>query len=371
MKLQSIQFGIQRTRTRFPLLPFLVGVVMLAFAVAPADSFAFSFEKIEIKSKFGERFRAELDVVLEEDGEFQVKIGDKDDYRRLELERPGLIDDIEIVNSPENGERRRTLQVVSGRPLFFPSFHLVIRGTYKGGTLLENYLVTVDFQQNLALNVKNPKNKKPDESVSFPKKEVDLLQGGDRAEDLLASAGTQQEPAARDGKAKERGAPPATVQKPPPGIHSRVNAPTWMAKPPAKLQGGRGETAYFRGATWVESRAFPDKMPPMDPPQLSKKAEDAMPQVSSQESVHSAANRVPPEIEATPKPDATPGNDPSSTGPHYGPLARGENLFSIVKKTQCRTLGCHAGRSRSLDGKPEQFPVWKYEWDQKWQPVES
>ena len=71
-------------------------VIALAFAGRTTDSFAFSFEGMEIQTKFGERFRAELDVLLEEDGDFLVQIGDKEDYQLLELERPRIIDDLKI-----------------------------------------------------------------------------------------------------------------------------------------------------------------------------------------------------------------------------------------------------------------------------------
>ena len=75
------------------MLPLLILVVALAFAARTTDSFAFSFEGIDIQTKFGERFRAELDVLLEEDGDFLAQIGDLEDYKRLELERPKIIDD--------------------------------------------------------------------------------------------------------------------------------------------------------------------------------------------------------------------------------------------------------------------------------------
>ncbi len=115
-----------------PVLPLLMLVIALAFAVRTTDSFAFSFEGINIQSKFGERFRAELDVLLEEDGDFLVQIGDQEDYQLLEMERPKIIDDLKIVTPVQAGEPRRTIRVISERPLFFPSFNLVIRGTFKG-----------------------------------------------------------------------------------------------------------------------------------------------------------------------------------------------------------------------------------------------
>ena len=86
------------------------------------DSFAISFGGIEINSKFGERFNAELDVTLEEEGAFQIQIGDEEDYRRLELDRPAILDDLKIEPSQENQGTRKTFRVISQKPLFYPSF---------------------------------------------------------------------------------------------------------------------------------------------------------------------------------------------------------------------------------------------------------
>ncbi len=322
-----------RASAGFPLLPVLLWVIVLAVAVRATDSFAFSFEKIDIQSKFGERFLAELDVLLEEDGEFQVQIGDSEDYQRLELERPKIIDDLEIVASTETAGKRRTLQVVSGSPLFYPSFYLVIRGAYKGGTLLENYLVTVDFQQNLALNVKNPKNKKQKESISPNKEKVDLLQGGEAAENLTVDAETPKQAKAEAVKGEDENAIPLldNDQNEPSGIPSRVNAPSWMAKPPAELQGVRGKDSFFPGATWVSPRIFPDKMPPMDSPQSAVDAEQATNQVSTKESMEPQQKTPSNQMEATPVPKQDL-RVPVSSESGYGPLAQGENLFSVVKK---------------------------------------
>jgi Tfp pilus assembly protein FimV len=303
----------------------LILVIVLAIAGRSDDCSAFSFEGIDIQSKFGERFRAELSILLEENDEFQVQIGDKDDYQRLELERPRIIDDLKIVIPDATEEGRRTIQVVSGRPLFFPSFNLIIRGTSDGGTLLENYLVAVDFQQNLALNVQEGKKQSPETIIPSPKKEVDLLKGGGAAADSTTSMETQKELVA-DG---EGGVPLEVAdEEGPSGIPPRVDAPSWMGKPPAQLKGVRGRDTYFPGATWVSQKETPDKMPPFNPSELPKEVEEEMTQVPRKESAPSQAKTVTPE---TLPPDLRVENS-SSPGLGYGPLARGENLFSIAKK---------------------------------------
>jgi len=296
-----------------------------ALVGSSTDGFAFSFEGIDIQSKFGERFSAELKVLLEEDGEFQVKIGDKADYRRLELERPGIIDDLKIVVPDETKERRKTIRVISGRPLFFPSFNLVIKGTFNDGTLLENYLVAVDFQQNLALNVKEQKKQLPETTPPLQKEEVDLLKGGSATEESTASIGNKKELLA-----KEEGvvAPEIADEQEPPGILPRVNAPSWMAKPPSELKGVRGRDSFFPGATWISEKGFPVKMPPYDPSLLQKEPPYEVAQVLEKEPAETEARTLAPET--APSPDRV--ENPSSPGLGYGPLAQGENLFSIAKK---------------------------------------
>ncbi len=302
-------------------------ILVLAIAGRSTESFAFSFEGINIQSKFGERFNAELKVVLDGDGEFNVEIGDQADYQRLELKRPRFIDNLEIVPPEETEGRKKTIRVISGRPLFFPSFHLVIRGTFKEGVLLENYLVAVDFQQNLALNVQEQKKRTP-ETIPPPEKEaVDLLKGGNAAGESTASMETQKERLAQgEDSAPQEGADEDET----PGTPPRVSAPSWMAKSPVKLIGVRGKDSFFPGATWVSKKGFPDKMPPFDPAQLQSEAQEEVAQVLENESDES----VSPEVASLPEPG--PNNNESgdsvAQGPGYGPLARGENLFSVAKK---------------------------------------
>ena len=300
----------------------LFWVLLLAFAGSSTDGFAFSFEGIDIQSKFGERFQAELKVLLEEDGEFQVKIGDKADYQRLELERPRIIDDLEIVAPDETKEPRKTIRVVSGRPLFFPSFNLVIKGTFKDGTLLENYLVAVDFQQNLALNVQEQKKQTPEITPPKPKEEVDLLKGGSAAVESTASMGPEKELLAKGEE--EVVAPEDAVLQDPSDLPARVDAPSWMAKAPVKLKGVRGQDSFFPGATWVSEKGFPDKMPPFDPSTLQNEPPEEVDQVLEKEPAKTEA----PE----PAPASKRVENASSPGPGYGPLAQGENLFSIANK---------------------------------------
>jgi cell division septation protein DedD len=304
----------------------LILVVALAIVGRSTDGFAFSFDGIDIQSKFGERFSAELQVLLDEEGEFNVQIGDEADYKRLEMERPRIIDDLEIVPPDETEGQRKTIRVISGRPLFFPSFQLVIRGTFKGGTLLENYLVAVDFQQNLALNVQEQKKKTPETLPPSENEEVDLLKSGSAAGESTASLETQKEPVTKGEEAVF--SQEAADEEESSAASSRVSAPSWMAKSPTGLHGVSGKDTFFPGATWVSKKDSPEKMPPFDPSELQEEVKEEMAQSLEDESAE--VNPVPPEIASLPTTPAL--KNSASQGLSYGPLTSGENLFSIAQK---------------------------------------
>ncbi len=300
---------------------FVILIAVMTQAGKVPNALAFSFGGIDIHSKFGERFEAELDVILEEDGELQVQIGDENDYRRLDMDRPLIINDLIIEPPAESSSRRKTVRVVSKRPLFYPSFHLIVRGTFKGGTVLERYLVTVDFKQSLALNVIGKERQDADEPLPPPADKVDLLSGGESAVEPSASLGAEKElegaesdSEAASGEASEE----ASDKTPPAKNFARVNAPSWMAKPPSRIKGVRGEDSFFPGATWITPTASIPPMPPIDPSQPQNE-EDI-------EAATETAAKMPLE------PPVSAETESPLAGRSYGPLARGESLLSIAGK---------------------------------------
>ena len=295
-----------------------------------SDSLAFSFGGIDIHSKFGERFDAELDVTVEDAGELQVRIGDENDYRRLDLERPIVIDDLIIEQSPETEGRQRTVRVTSKRPLFYPSFNLIIRGTFKGGTLLEKYLVTVDFRQSLALNVVGKERQNSEESLPLPKEKQNLLNGGEKAADPLIPQGIAQE-TADSGSDFEAASFEASENTERSQKFSRIIAPSWMAKPPSDIKGERGEDSYFPGATWVTPTVSIPTMPPMDPlePQSGKNSRKTVATAENgpEDSAPNATDSEPSAV-----PELKPAKKTLLTEQSYGPVASGETLLSVVGK---------------------------------------
>jgi len=133
-----------------------------------SEVFAFSIGEFQVESKFGEKFAASLEINLDSDEPVEVGLGDVDDYSKLGLDRQDVIDALVLGPVQPDSGLKKTVRIRSNNPLFFPSFNLVVRATHNGGTLLENFLVKVDFQQSLALNVEGMKKKTPLEKTPEP-----------------------------------------------------------------------------------------------------------------------------------------------------------------------------------------------------------
>ncbi len=140
-------------------IEILISTVLAIFLMA-SPVFPFSVGDIQIKSKFGEIFDASFEITLDYEGAYEVVLGDLSDYKRLGLVRPSLVNLLTLKKPVVASGVKRIIHISSQNPLFFPSFNLVILAKHNGGTLLENFLVTVDFQKGLALNALGKKNKK-------------------------------------------------------------------------------------------------------------------------------------------------------------------------------------------------------------------
>jgi hypothetical protein len=136
----------------------LISTVLAISLVSSA--FAFSTGNVQIKSKFGEVFDASFEVNLDHEDAYEVVLGDVSDYKKLGLVRPSLLDSLILEKPTTTPGLKKVVYISSQNPLFFPSFNLVILAKHNGGTLLENFLVTVDFQKGLAINALGNKNKK-------------------------------------------------------------------------------------------------------------------------------------------------------------------------------------------------------------------
>lgn len=311
---------------------------------------AFSLAGIDLKSRFGERFEAEVEVLVESPDGLSMKLGSEEDYKRMELVRPDILKDLKIQPPIEIRDGKGTFRIFSEKPLFYPSFNLLISATYKGGTLLENYLITVDFQQSLALNVKGPKKK---ESAPEPegKKSTDLLEAGESAplqqtEDVVPVP-KEERPApgqpASEPELKTGGEPlpPTPVPEVAPEIpvepsrSSPASKPFPEASELALAPAPRVERAQPQPSARPKAEIEPRPRPLVAIP-VAPEAPGLREEKRAEGAVSDSAPSKPPEAKmaetegksASPSLPLTLGED----GEIYGPVAWGETLYTIVKK---------------------------------------
>ena len=142
---------------------FIVAVIVLGGGVQAS---AFSLGPITVNSQFGERFDAEIELKTETSEPVEISIGSEEDYQKLNLKRQDVVDEVMVVPPVKRQGNKLIIRLSSNKSLFYPSFSLVIRASQGSGTLLESYLITVDFKQSLALKVKDDDKaepKKPEE----------------------------------------------------------------------------------------------------------------------------------------------------------------------------------------------------------------
>ncbi len=148
------------------------------FSFAPSSALALSLGPMQVKSAFGDPFHAEIKMTVKDTNDLEISIGEIQDYQLLEIDRPSVVDQLAVsIPAKIEGETFH-LKVFSKRPFFYPSFNLLIKVTQGGGTIFENYLVTVDFRQSVSLKLK------ADKELSSPE-EISSLQPGKQEKKML------------------------------------------------------------------------------------------------------------------------------------------------------------------------------------------
>jgi hypothetical protein len=230
----------------------LISTVIAIFLMA-SPAFAFSVGDIQIKSKFGEIFDASFEINLDHEGAYEVVLGDLSDYKKLGLIRPSLVNSLTLKKPAAASGIKKVIHISSQNPLFFPSFNLVILAKHNGGTLLENFLVTVDFQKGLAINAVGKKNKKPPPP---PKTKTEKIKSPIEKRKVLQSDQSSDLPAQDEVKASRK--PEVESSGPPSTSFNKVSAvaPTSIVN---RVQSRR----MLSGAIW----AVPKRVSPATPTQ--------------------------------------------------------------------------------------------------------
>jgi len=220
-------------------------IVLVAIFYAPANGHAFSFGGIELNSSFGEKFDAVIELHAKGTGLLNVTLGRQEDYKLLQIPRASIVDELTILPI-QDLENRKIIRLVSDKPLFFPSFHLILRATHDGDTIFKKYLITVDFQQNLALNLKGKNHPRKDKSSEgLDKKQKDLSQIS--AEQLATIQG-------KENILEEDVFPEEARKQAVNDEFMVVSAPSDFAIDPAKPTVERKQVTPSSGATWVSLR---------------------------------------------------------------------------------------------------------------------
>ena len=300
----------------------MIGILWVIAGVP--EVIAFSIGKIQVQSKFGEKFNASFEINLDFDGPVEVGLGNVSDYNKLGLDRQDIVDALVIDLVPTDGGLRKTVQIRSNNPLFFPSFNLVVWAIHNGGTLLENFLVTVDFQQSLALNVRGNKKNSPKLPNNEPRREP---LGGQ--EKTLQPAETQ--PFAKEVSPKELAvatgpeSPSRTPESKAPNEdakvapeESEVSSPEVIVPVPAKAQ--VMHRRRLSGVIWAHPRSFPD-LTTVSPIQADVIGTETAPSATPNTVTSTLVEKTGPEIVQS---------LPLSSKEYV--LKKGEGLFSISRK---------------------------------------
>lgn len=139
---------------------------VIVFATIPTLSYSLGLGDIDVKSSFNKKFTAVIPVSLGEgEGDLKVEVGRKSDYELMQIPRPDLVDKLELAIAPNPKKLSDRIIIISSPvPIHKPSFNLIIRASSGGGTVLENYLLAVDFRKSLTLEL--PKKEEAKEEVA-------------------------------------------------------------------------------------------------------------------------------------------------------------------------------------------------------------
>ena len=131
--------------------PRFLLVFLLSFLVFSQDALALSLNDIHVKSNFGERFLAEVELITDSYDGILVTIGSEKEYKDQGIEWGDVILDLYIKKTLIKRGDQRFIQVVSDNGLFHPSFNLLLKVERANGPVFENYLISVDFQDSVSL----------------------------------------------------------------------------------------------------------------------------------------------------------------------------------------------------------------------------
>jgi len=304
---------------------FVAGGVLLGVLCVIPQASAISLGPMLVKSSFGERFDAEIELSAGEVKDLKVSIGSEADYSMLELQRPAVVDRLFIKYPLEVREGKVVLHVMSRRSLFYPAFNLVIKVQQSGGTLFENYLISVDFQQSVSLRLKASRDSEP----ADPEKVPEVLPGGEE------SARSRQ-PSPKDSD-KAVSAKPAFDKTAAPQIAGIHPTPLVVHEP---AQPKYPFTRPLPVPPVSVAQAPPKKKietPPSPPTPVVQEAPDPKPELVVQEARAPSVPKGPDQPRSQNQPVAGTQVLTGRIQGSFGPVESGDTLSKIVQRLQFKS----------------------------------
>jgi cell division septation protein DedD len=288
-------------------LPLLILTVCLSF-ISPQLSYAFSFGKLEMKSRFGEKFRASIILKTSDADKISVAVGSHIDYARLQISRHEAVDSLQISSIQDLGNGQKRVVVTSNKPLFYPSFYLAIKAAQNGGTIIEKFLIAADFRKDLSIGGKKVQN--PPQSNERPlKKPVRVQQPRQKTLEVKKKKRFIEIPPAPLIALADPSLPETIVRDLKPRSITEIDTTP--------------EVLLIEEEPLLEAKVVPSLV---DPIQQSENEDIPINKITEEIPAQTAS------FEPTQKVPSKPKQETSSLPSAYGPLSNGETLFSISKE---------------------------------------
>ena len=275
--------------------------VCLSF-ISPQLSYAFSFGKLEMKSGFGEKFKANIILKASDAEKISVAVGSHIDYARLQISRHEAVDSLKISSIQDLGNGLKKIVVISNKPLFYPSFYLAIKAAQNGGTIIEKFLIAADFRKDLSIGGRKAKT-----PLKANKKPVRVQQPSQKTLEVKKKKHFVEIPPAPLIALADPALPKTIIRdlKPRSITEIDITPELLIEEEPEPL---------------LEAKVTPGLV---DPIQQNENEDIPVDEITQEIPTQTAS------IEPTKK--TRPAQESSSTPSVYGPLSNGETLFSISK----------------------------------------
>ncbi len=228
----------------------ILALLITAICATP-DATAFSLGKIRVTGAFESQFKAEIPVRTDGKTDLVVSLAPKEEYKKLGVTWSDVIDGLRVrVGKHPTAPKQMIIYIISDRPIFKPSFNLLVKARLGGGVILENFFLAVDFQKNLSLDIDPAEKEEMDRIASamdamkkgtrLDEKEDQRMKGEDRL--LLEKIRAEEESAEQVSVTPQEKNDSIVVKKIEPEEPATVATPNPVKAPPAPAKVEKKET---------------------------------------------------------------------------------------------------------------------------------